>query len=57
MMTAMPDADGIMTDDDFREMMERASWVGAFPWDRWLINRRRVREGKPPFDATSATAP
>lgn len=35
------------SDEEFTERLERASFEGAWILGRFLINRRRRREGKP----------
>lgn len=36
---------------DAKEFLEEFSYHGAPFWERWLINRWRRKEGKPPLHA------
>lgn len=39
----------MITNEEFGEMLEHFRWKTGFPWERWIINHRRRREGKAPF--------
>lgn len=39
----------VRTNEEFLEDMERSRYATGFPWQRWIQNRRRRREGKAPF--------
>lgn len=45
----MPDADGIMSNQELGEMLEHFRWESGDLFERYFINRRRRLEGKPPF--------
>jgi hypothetical protein len=37
---------------DLWEDLALLDYIGSFPWERWLINRERRRQGKRPFRPT-----
>lgn len=39
----------MLTNEEFFEHLERMRYAGSFPWERWAINRRRRKQGKPPL--------
>lgn len=38
-----------MSNEEWKERMERFRYNDSLPWERWVINRLRRRKGKPPL--------